>query len=287
MNKFKSAVGGAMVCGVCFVNQGVSQTLVDCVSPASDTDGDGYGWENNQSCIVVVQEQGQCEDRGGYPWGWNPQALTSCRLDVDVLPTECVDTDPKNDGWGWNGITSCPISIKVDVHRCDFVGGVHWGWNPTLNSTCRLELVDTPDPSIPLWMLPTIPLEELQNIPMSCKRVTWQSQFENNPLVDLIEGEQDLSRIFFTATLRGLSQLEVMKIEGSWEDVYQNDVVRWDRNQHVVGYSIEQISEPFPSGTLRFHRVDQYIAISQTEGYFDVSEFITSYCVPTNTDSEL
>lgn len=63
----------------------VAQRLTNCASSISDSDGDGFGWENNASCIVVTgaapESGGQCEDRGGFPWGWNPITLISCRLD--------------------------------------------------------------------------------------------------------------------------------------------------------------------------------------------------------------
>jgi len=60
----------------------------ECTVVLSDPDGDGYGWENNQTCIVSSgpdsPSAGQCEDHGGYPWGWNPVTLESCRLDSDT-----------------------------------------------------------------------------------------------------------------------------------------------------------------------------------------------------------
>lgn len=56
-----------------------AQSYPNCTSPDSDHDGDGYGWEEEATCIMPANS---CEDRGGYPWGWNPTSLTSCRLDV-------------------------------------------------------------------------------------------------------------------------------------------------------------------------------------------------------------
>lgn len=56
-----------------------------CVSAASDTDGDGWGWENNQSCKVV-----------------------------STLPTypTCTSaaSDPDGDGWGWENNQSCKVA---------------------------------------------------------------------------------------------------------------------------------------------------------------------------------
>jgi len=59
-----------------------------CTVVSSDPDGGGYGWENNQTCIVSSgpdsSSAGQCEDHGGYPRGWNPVIQESCRLDLDI-----------------------------------------------------------------------------------------------------------------------------------------------------------------------------------------------------------
>jgi hypothetical protein len=55
-----------------------------CVSAASDPDGDGWGWENNQSCIV--------NKTTSYPY--------------------CVSaaSDPDGDGWGWENNQSCIVN---------------------------------------------------------------------------------------------------------------------------------------------------------------------------------
>jgi len=57
-----------------------------CASSASDPDGDGWGWENNQSCIVA--------------------ASTST-----TYPT-CASSasDPDGDGWGWENNQSCKVA---------------------------------------------------------------------------------------------------------------------------------------------------------------------------------
>lgn len=47
----------AILCCGLSISQGVAQSYLDCISPNSDTDGDGYGWENNQTCIVITQNQ--------------------------------------------------------------------------------------------------------------------------------------------------------------------------------------------------------------------------------------
>jgi len=60
-------------------------TYPNCVSSASDPDGDGWGWENNQSCKVVTSGT-------AYP--------------------TCVSaaSDPDGDGWGWENAKSCKVA---------------------------------------------------------------------------------------------------------------------------------------------------------------------------------
>ncbi len=75
-----------------------------CTLPGADPDGDGWGWENNASCIVDTDNptpDNNCIDADGDGWGWDGTA--SCR--VGELPTACVDDD--GDGYGWNGTTTC------------------------------------------------------------------------------------------------------------------------------------------------------------------------------------
>lgn len=98
-----------------------------CVSALSDPDGDGYGWENNKSCIVTnasadqdPDDNGQaCIDPDGDGWGWDGSA--SCVVgSPDVVsppnpttPTHplCVSalSDPDGDGWGWENSKSCIV----------------------------------------------------------------------------------------------------------------------------------------------------------------------------------
>ena len=86
-----------------------------CSSAAVDPDGDGWGWENGQSCVV---DNGSA---GGYP--------------------ECSSSavDPDGDGWGWENGQSC----VVVVNECSWYGTTYplcdntssgWGWEN--NATC-------------------------------------------------------------------------------------------------------------------------------------------------------
>ncbi len=105
----------------------LAQTPV-CQSAASDPDGDGWGWENQASCVVagspadsttpthiVCQTQ---SDPDGDGWGWEDNR--SCRMPaavngvektpaVDGAHPRCVrnDSDPDGDGYGWENGASC------------------------------------------------------------------------------------------------------------------------------------------------------------------------------------
>ena len=47
----------------------------------------------------------ECIDPDGDGWGWN--GVESCLVSSSTFAGECIDTD--GDGWGWNGIESCFI----------------------------------------------------------------------------------------------------------------------------------------------------------------------------------
>lgn len=68
-----------------------------CEFTSSDTDGDGYGWENNASCLVT----GSSSDIGPVS---NPMVSES-----DHPFCERADSDPDDDGWGWENQRSCVV----------------------------------------------------------------------------------------------------------------------------------------------------------------------------------
>lgn len=76
-----------------------------CASAASDPDGDGWGWENNQSCRMVSYCSSAAADPDGDSWGWENKQ--TCR----VAPTcKRSDSDPDGDGWGWENLQSCRVA---------------------------------------------------------------------------------------------------------------------------------------------------------------------------------
>ncbi len=66
-------------------------TYPTCASAASDPDGDGWGWENGQSCQVVAGSGG-----------------------ATTYPT-CASaaSDPDGDGWGWENGQSCQVASST------------------------------------------------------------------------------------------------------------------------------------------------------------------------------
>jgi len=147
-----------------------------CNSADSDPDGDGWGWENNQSCRVntIIPENEIADsdtnitvcmradsDFDGDGWGWENN--TSCRVNSeDNTSTETTAavssaicqssaSDPDGDGWGWENNASCRVitenntstepTTTVTVAICQSSAsdpdGDGWGWEN--NSSCRVQ----------------------------------------------------------------------------------------------------------------------------------------------------
>lgn len=85
-----------------------------------DTDGDGWGWNGVESCLVDSEQSGgtgntsdnSCVDSDGDGWGWN--GVASCLVTANSTgnsstgsSTDCVDSD--GDGWGWGANGSCLV----------------------------------------------------------------------------------------------------------------------------------------------------------------------------------
>ena len=109
-----------------------------CESASSDPDGDGYGWENNNSCIVAASSptsggglpacQSADSDSDGDGYGWENNA--SCRVAANTAatpagPTPSTSTatpsaerpacvlaasDPDGDGYGWENGATCLVT---------------------------------------------------------------------------------------------------------------------------------------------------------------------------------
>jgi hypothetical protein len=110
---------GAVVLG--FSSNAAAQNAPQCASAATDPDGDGWGYENGRSCIVVsnartTQASGTptCTSaaiNNGDGWGWENNQ--SCRYSAGTssssssAPTCTAAAINNGDGWGWENNQSC------------------------------------------------------------------------------------------------------------------------------------------------------------------------------------
>ncbi len=74
----------------------VAQATPFCEDANSDPDGDGWGWENNQSCLVQDE----------------PAPSRFCPRDPSGL-----DWDTDGDGWGWHNNASCKVQFPRAVDQ--------------------------------------------------------------------------------------------------------------------------------------------------------------------------
>lgn len=84
-----------------------------CQNINSDPDGDGYGWENEKSCIVVVHCQSGASDADGDGFGWenNRSCIVLKKTNNSGFPT-CANgaaSDPDGDGYGWENNNTCLV----------------------------------------------------------------------------------------------------------------------------------------------------------------------------------
>ena len=118
-----------------------------CTLSSSDTDNDGWGWENGASCVVnqqpatpviattaVVQgsERPVCtlatSDPDNDGWGWefgqscvtinpaiaNPTIAATPTATTGTPTCSSADLDDNNDGWGWENNASCVVSANAN-----------------------------------------------------------------------------------------------------------------------------------------------------------------------------
>lgn len=77
-----------------------------CQSQTSDTDGDGWGWENNISCQVVDRAEPGSGD-----------STSTNTFPATTTTPKCIapDSDPDADGWGWENNRSCRVADNQNV----------------------------------------------------------------------------------------------------------------------------------------------------------------------------
>ncbi len=112
-----------------------------CSSTGNDADGDGFGWENNASCVVTgskADKHPNCATAGSDPdgdgWGWENER--SC---IVVNHCQSAGSDPDGDGFGWENDRSCVV-IKTSgkfpscTNPASDPDGDGYGWEN--NKTC-------------------------------------------------------------------------------------------------------------------------------------------------------
>jgi len=97
----------------CVVAGSKADTHPTCASSSSDPDGDGYGWENEKSCIVVVHCQSGDSDADGDGFGWenNRSCIVLKQTSNSRFPAcaKGAASDPDGDGYGWENNNTCLV----------------------------------------------------------------------------------------------------------------------------------------------------------------------------------
>ena len=102
---------------VWFTTASIGHATEICESPASDPDGDGWGWENEQSCRVIANPAGPTvpdttgPDTTGPDTAGPDTPIAEPTDNAGGLPF-CLDpaSDPDGDGFGWEQNASCLVS---------------------------------------------------------------------------------------------------------------------------------------------------------------------------------
>ncbi|OED42244.1 hypothetical protein AB833_06180 [Chromatiales bacterium (ex Bugula neritina AB1)] len=115
-----------------------TQFVSQCASGVTDTDGDGWGWENNASCFVTLP----------VPSG---DGIGNMASDSSIPLCISGIADSDGDGWGWEGNRSCVVdkqskaleggSESFMIPYCEMnysdTDGDGWGWEK--NSSCLVK----------------------------------------------------------------------------------------------------------------------------------------------------
>ncbi|OED39602.1 hypothetical protein AB833_14475 [Chromatiales bacterium (ex Bugula neritina AB1)] len=118
----------------------LAQAAPACTSAITDQDGDGWGYENNQSC-QFVQGHPPCSSTAIINGDWGYENGISCKVPSANKP-DCTGAAIKTaEGWGWENNRSCRwVEIRqpstpliCSANAKDNGGG--WGWEN--NRSCR------------------------------------------------------------------------------------------------------------------------------------------------------
>jgi len=137
-NTHKLLQAGCLVAAT-FFSPHAAAALLACSSASADLDGDGFGWENNQSCRVTADS------------GTTPTASSGTR-------PACLlaSSDPDGDGFGWEDGRTCVAGATMQndgnsapattggsgaLRSCEFTSsdpdGDGFGWEN--NGSCRVD----------------------------------------------------------------------------------------------------------------------------------------------------
>jgi len=115
----------------------VGSDIPTCADPLSDTDGDGWGWEQEKSCSVEPLERvilSACinpqsdSDGDGFGWENDSSCIVTAELEENDEPINCQfsTSDMDGDGFGFENNRSC---IMADRYFVDSPVGTSLG-NP-------------------------------------------------------------------------------------------------------------------------------------------------------------
>lgn len=95
----------------CIVAGSKADKNPNCASAASDPDGDGWGWENERSCVVVTHCKSAGSDPDGDGFGWeNERSCVVVKTSGKFAPCASASSDPDGDGYGWENNKTCLVA---------------------------------------------------------------------------------------------------------------------------------------------------------------------------------
>ncbi len=96
-----------------------------CELPNSDSDNDGWGWENDRSCLVVDDSASAISEDDIEAAPSEPEVATppisATDSDTSTSPAcSSADVDSDGDGWGWENNASCLVTVTTQsANRSD------------------------------------------------------------------------------------------------------------------------------------------------------------------------
>ncbi len=95
----------------CIVTGSKADKNPTCASSDSDPDGDGWGWENEKSCIVVAHCKSANSDPDGDGFGWeNEKSCVVVKTSGKYAACASAKSDPDGDGYGWENNATCLVA---------------------------------------------------------------------------------------------------------------------------------------------------------------------------------